>query len=41
MHNLVNGGVGSIGKTIVRELGESVEAMVDGFVKAYLDENPK
>jgi len=35
------GGVGSIGKTIVRELGESVEAMVDGFVKAYLDENPK
>jgi Cdc6-like AAA superfamily ATPase len=35
------GGVGSIGKTIVRELGESVEAMVDIFIKAYLDENPK
>jgi len=35
------GGVGSIGKTIVRELEEGVEAMVDVFIKAYLDENPK
>jgi hypothetical protein len=35
------GGVGSIGKTIVGELGESVEAMVDVFIKAYLEENPK
>jgi hypothetical protein len=34
------GGVGSIGKTIVRELGESVEGMVDVFLKAYLEENP-
>jgi Cdc6-like AAA superfamily ATPase len=35
------GGVGSIGKTIVRELGESVEAMVGVFIKTYPDENPK
>lgn len=35
------GGVGSIGKTVVRELGESVEAMVDVFIKTYLAENPK
>jgi hypothetical protein len=35
------GGVGSIGKTIVGELGESVEGMVDVFIKAYLEENPK
>jgi hypothetical protein len=35
------GGVGSIGKPIVGQLGESVEAMVDVFIKAYLTENPR
>ena len=35
------GGVGSIAKPIVSQLKESVEAMVDVFVKAYLAENPK
>jgi hypothetical protein len=35
------GGVGSIGKTIVRELGENVEEMVDLFIKAYREENPR
>ena len=35
------GGVGSIGKPILSQLRESVEAMVDVFVNAYLMENPK
>ena len=35
------GGVGSIGKQILSQLRESVEAMVDVFIKAYLAENPK
>ncbi len=35
------GGVGSIGKQIVSQLAESVEKMVDVFIKAYLAENPK
>jgi hypothetical protein len=35
------GGVGSIGKPIVGQLGESVEAMVYVFIKTYLAENPK
>jgi len=35
------GGVGSIGKPIVGQLGESAEAMVDVFIKVYLVENPK
>ena len=35
------GGVGSIGKPILSQLRESVEAMVDVFVNAYLAENPK
>jgi Cdc6-like AAA superfamily ATPase len=35
------GGVGSIAKPILSQLRESVEAMVDVFIKAYLTENPK
>ena len=35
------GGVGSIAKPILSQLRESVEAMVDVFVNAYLMENPK
>jgi hypothetical protein len=35
------GGVGSIAKPILSHLKESVEAMVDVFIKAYLAENPK
>ena len=35
------GGVGSIAKPILSQLRESVEAMVDVFIKAYLAENPK
>ena len=35
------GGVGSIGKQILSQLRENVEAMVDVFIKAYLAENPK
>jgi hypothetical protein len=35
------GGVGSIGKPIVGQLGESVNDMVDVFIKAYLSENPR
>ena len=35
------GGVGSVGKPILSQLRESVEAMVDVFVNAYLMENPK
>ena len=35
------GGVGSIGKPILSQLRESVEAMVDVFIKAYLSENPR
>jgi hypothetical protein len=35
------GGVGSIAKPILSQLKESVEAMVDVFIKAYLAENPK
>ena len=34
------GGVGSIGKPILSQLAESVEQMVDIFIKAYLSENP-
>jgi hypothetical protein len=33
------GGVGSIGKPILSQLRENVEAMVDVFIKAYLTEN--
>jgi hypothetical protein len=35
------GGVGSIEKTIVGELKETVEEMVDTFISAYVEENPK
>jgi len=35
------GGVGSIAKPILSQLRESVQAMVDVFIKAYLAENPK
>ena len=35
------GGVGSIGKPILSQLAESVEQMVDVFIKAYVAENPK
>jgi hypothetical protein len=35
------GGVGSIEKTIVGELKETVEEMVDVFISAYMEENPK
>jgi hypothetical protein len=35
------GGVGSIGKQILSQLRENMEAMVDVFIKAYLTENPK
>ena len=35
------GGVGSIGKSILSQLRENVEAMVDVFMRAYLAENPK
>ena len=35
------GGVGSIGKPILSQLAESVEQMVDVFIKAYLSENPR
>jgi hypothetical protein len=35
------GGVGSIGKQILSQLRDNVEAMVDVFIKAYLAENPK
>ena len=35
------GGVGSIGKPILNQLRENVEAMVDVFIKAYLTENVK
>jgi len=35
------GGVGSIGKTILSQLQEYVREMVDIFIKAYLEENPK
>jgi hypothetical protein len=35
------GGVGSIGKTIVNQLLESVQQTVDVFIRAYLAENPK
>jgi len=35
------GGVGSIEKSIVSQLRDSVEEMVDLFVKTYLSENPK
>jgi Cdc6-like AAA superfamily ATPase len=35
------GGVGSIGKQILSQLRENVEAMVDVFIKTYLAENPK
>jgi len=35
------GGVGSIAKPILSQLRESVQAMVDVFIKAYLAENPR
>lgn len=35
------GGVGSIGKPILSQLQNSVEDMLDVFVKAFLSENPK
>ena len=35
------GGVGSISKPILSQFCESVEAMVDVFIKAYFAENPK
>jgi hypothetical protein len=35
------GGVGSIGKPILSQLQNSVEEILDVFVKAYLSENPK
>lgn len=35
------GGVGSIGKPILSQLRESVNDMVDVFIKAYLSENPR
>ncbi len=35
------GGVGSIAKPILSQLAESIEKMVDIFIKAYLAENPK
>jgi len=35
------GGVGSIGKIILSQLRDSVEEVVDIFIKAYLGENPK
>jgi len=35
------GGVGSIGKTILSQLQEYVREMVDIFIKAYSEENPK
>jgi len=35
------GGVGSIEKSFVGQLRDSVEEMVDLFVKAYVSENPK
>ena len=35
------GGVGSIGKPILNQLRESVNDMVDVFIKAYLSENPR
>jgi len=35
------GGVGSIEKSMVVQLRDSVEEMVDLFVKAYFSENPK
>ena len=35
------GGVGSIGKPILSQLQNSVEEILDVFVKAFLSENPK